>query len=307
MRPSTLWSSLSIATSVHRRLSCSSVGGRLFVGQPIPQVETNMRAQSNMPSVHSRTARANVLGCEIDRVTLSDALERCERTIAAHGYMQHMAVNSAKLVAMREDRALAEVISRCELVTADGQAVLWASRLLGDPLPERVAGIDLMQGLLERASTYGYRIFILGARQEVLEKAVRHLRDRYPGLMVVGYRDGYFAPEEEPDVVSDIREATPDILFVAMGSPYKELFLGRNGPDLETPFVMGVGGAIDVIAGLTRRAPRLMQKAGLEWLFRLLQEPRRLFRRYATTNSRFIALVVYEALHRCLRPRAGIS
>lgn len=245
--------------------------------------------------------RAEILACEIDRVDLAGALARCEESIASRRYVQHMAINAAKLVAMRDDAELARVVRGCELVTADGQAVVWASRVLRDPLPVRVAGIDLMEALLERAATKGYRVYILGARQEVLEQAVARLLERHPGLQIVGRRDGYFADAEEAEVAAEIAWARADILFVAMSSPRKELFLGRQGPHMGVPFVMGVGGAIDVVSGITRRAPRIMQRLGLEWLFRLLQEPRRLFRRYAVTNARFIQLVLGEWLRSARR------
>jgi N-acetylglucosaminyldiphosphoundecaprenol N-acetyl-beta-D-mannosaminyltransferase len=252
-------------------------------------------------------ARADILDCAIDRVDLDGALARVEAAIASRGYVQHMAINAAKLVAMQQDPELARVIRGCELVTADGQAVVWASRLLGDPLPMRVAGIDLMEGLLSRAAARGHRVYILGARQQVLEQAIERLHARHPGLQLVGSRNGYFAPEQEAEVAADIARARPDILFVAMSSPGKELFLGRHGPQLGVPFVMGVGGAIDVVSGITRRAPRAVQRAGLEWLFRLLQEPRRLFRRYAVTNVRFIELVLRDLLRGRLRSRAIAS
>ena len=202
-----------------------------------------------------------------------------------------MAINAAKLVAMQDDPKLCEIIDGCGLVNADGQSVVWASRLLGDPLPERVAGIDLMDALLALAEGRGYRVYFLGARAEVLERAVERLQERYPGLHVAGARDGYFNDDEAADVCDAIRASRPDVLFVAMSSPRKEYFLGEFGPNLGVPFVMGVGGSIDVIAGLTRRAPAAWQRLGLEWLYRLLQEPRRMFRRYAVTNTRFIALV----------------
>lgn len=250
------------------------------------------------PVMQAPHPRVEILGCELDRVDLAGALKRCEESISSRRHVQHMAINAAKLVAMQRDLALAGVVGACELVTADGQAIVWASRLLGDPLPERVAGIDLMQALMQRAAAKGYRVFVLGARQEVLEEAVRRLRARYRGLILAGYRNGYFTAEEERDVVEEIRRARADILFVAMGSPAKELFLGRHGTSLEVPFAMGVGGSIDVMAGLTKRAPRLLQRLGLEWLFRLLQEPRRLFGRYAVTNARFVALVGRELLRR---------
>jgi N-acetylglucosaminyldiphosphoundecaprenol N-acetyl-beta-D-mannosaminyltransferase len=241
--------------------------------------------------------RAEVLGCRIDRVDLEEALAMCEEAIRRGRFTQHMAINVAKLMAMRSNQELRRGIERCELVTADGQPVVWASRLLGDPLPMRVAGIDLMQALLARAAVKGYRVYILGARREILILAVAHIRARYPGISMVGFRDGYYADEEEAAVAEAIAESRADILFVAMSSPRKEYFLMRHGPTLGVPFVMGVGGAIDVLAGVTRRAPVTLQRTGLEWLFRLAQEPRRLGRRYLTTNTRFLVLVSRELGH----------
>ena len=238
--------------------------------------------------------RAEVLGCSIDRVDMSEAAERCDRFVRTRAGAQHMAVNAAKIVAMRHDDALHRLVDRCELITADGQAVVWASRLLGDPLPTRVAGIDLMLELLALAENRGYRVYVLGAQREVLELAVAHLRELHPRLEFAGYRDGYFSEAEEPSVAAAIRAARPDLLFVAMSTPRKEYFLGRWGPELDVPFSMGVGGAIDVVAGVTKRAPRSLQRLGLEWAFRLAQEPRRLFRRYLVTNSEFVALTLRD-------------
>ena len=235
--------------------------------------------------------RAEILGCPIDRLGMTDTLARIEQAIADGQYTQHMAINAAKLVAMHDDPKLFEIIDNCGLVNADGQSVVWASRLVGDPLPERVAGIDLMTALVELAQRRGYRVYILGARAEVLEQAVEQLRERFPRLQIAGARDGYFGDHEAPQVCDEIRTSRAEILFVAMGSPRKEYFLGEYGPQLGVPFVMGVGGSIDVIAGVTRRAPAVWQRLGCEWLFRLLQEPKRMFRRYAVTNARFVGLV----------------
>ena len=235
--------------------------------------------------------RAEILGCPIDRLGMTDTLARIEQAIAGGQYTQHMAINAAKLVAMHDDPKLFEIIDNCGLVNADGQSVVWASRLVGDPLPERVAGIDLMTALVDLAQRRGYRVYILGARAEVLEQAVGQLRERFPRLQIAGARDGYFTDHEAPQVCDEIRTSRAEILFVAMSSPRKEYFLGEYGPQLGVPFVMGVGGSIDVIAGVTRRAPAVWQRLGCEWLFRLLQEPRRMFRRYAVTNARFVGLV----------------
>jgi N-acetylglucosaminyldiphosphoundecaprenol N-acetyl-beta-D-mannosaminyltransferase len=241
------------------------------------------------------TAKADVLGCSIDRVGMQETLARIEDLIAAGGYGQHMAINAAKLVSLRDDARLSQIVERCDLVNADGQGIVWASRLLGDPLPERVAGIDLMEELLALAERRGYRVYILGAREEVLERAIERICERHPELQLAGWRDGYFSREEEADVCATIRASRPKIVFIAMSTPRKEYFLAERGPELGAQFVMGVGGAVDVMAGLTRRAPAVWQRLGLEWLFRLLQEPRRMFRRYAVTNARF-ALMVGAAL-----------
>ncbi len=238
--------------------------------------------------------RVRLLGCPIDRLDMAETVERCDGFIQTNQLGQHMAVNAAKLVAMQRDRALHDMVERCELVTADGQAVVWASRLLGDPLPSRVAGIDLMWELFALAERQGYRVFILGARPDVLARAVQQIRARHPDLVVAGTRDGYFPPDDDAAVAREIAAARPQLLFVAMTSPRKEYFLDRHGRTLGVPFIMGVGGAIDVAAGVRRRAPVLLQQAGLEWLVRLAQEPRRLLRRYLVTNLRFIAMVAAE-------------
>jgi N-acetylglucosaminyldiphosphoundecaprenol N-acetyl-beta-D-mannosaminyltransferase len=243
-------------------------------------------------------ARAEVLGCPIDRLDMRETLDRCQMAIESGSFAQHMAINAAKVVAMQDDPELRAIVRRCELITADGQSVVWASRLLGDPVRTRVTGIDLMQELISRAECQGWRVFILGARADVLETAVARLRERHPRLVLAGYRDGYFGEEDDEDVAKEIARTRPDILLVAISSPRKEYFLGRHGRALGTPFVMGVGGAVDIMAGHARRAPRWMQVLGLEWLFRLVQEPRRLLRRYAVTNARFVWLVVRSRLAR---------
>jgi N-acetylglucosaminyldiphosphoundecaprenol N-acetyl-beta-D-mannosaminyltransferase len=242
--------------------------------------------------------RIEVLGCAIDAVDMDGALATIDAAISERSFCRHADVNAAKVVAMQSDEEMRESIEQAELVVADGQSVVWAARLLGRRLPARVAGIDLMHRTIELAERRGYSIYILGARREVLERAVERLRAAHPALRIAGYRDGYFDQSEDAAVAGAIRESCADILFVAISSPRKEYFLGRYGRGLGVPYVMGVGGAIDVVAGVTRRAPRLIQRAGLEWAFRLVQEPRRLFRRYLVTNARFIAFVARQALGR---------
>jgi N-acetylglucosaminyldiphosphoundecaprenol N-acetyl-beta-D-mannosaminyltransferase len=243
---------------------------------------------------HHQQRRVSILGCPIDAITLEETVTRVEQAIAARATCQHVSINAAKLVKFQSDEVLRDAVLGCELITADGQSVVWASRLLGQPLPERVTGIDLMHALFEAARLRGHRVYLLGAREQVLERAAAEVQSSYAGISIVGRHHGYFGPDEEPEIVSSIAEAHADMLFVALETPAKELFLARNRERLGIPFVMGVGGAFDVLAGLRRRAPGWMRRAGLEWLYRLAQDPRRLAARYVVGNSRFIWLVVRE-------------
>jgi N-acetylglucosaminyldiphosphoundecaprenol N-acetyl-beta-D-mannosaminyltransferase len=248
-------------------------------------------------------ARHELFGCHVDALTMDQAVARCDECIATGAFCQHMALNTAKLVAVQQNDSLRNAVNESGLVTADGQGVVWASRLLGHPLPERVTGIDLMERLLELSAGCGYRVFILGARREVLDRAIEVLAVRYPTLVIAGSRDGYFAETETAAVCEQIRRSQAQLLFVAMSSPRKELFLRDHGAMLGVPFVMGVGGAIDVLAGRTRRAPQRWQRAGLEWLYRLLQEPRRMAPRYASSNARFAFMLLRALTHEHSWPR----
>jgi N-acetylglucosaminyldiphosphoundecaprenol N-acetyl-beta-D-mannosaminyltransferase len=217
--------------------------------------------------------------------------------------LQHSALNAAKLVRIQGDETLRAAVAGSDLVTADGQAVVWAARLLGQRLPERVTGIDLFDALLARAEQRGYGVYILGAREDVLERAVATIRARHQFLRLVGYRHGYFDKREERGIVEEIRSTRPDMLFVALETPAKETFLARHRDRIGAPFVMGVGGAVDILAGERRRAPRLLQRLGLEWGYRLAQDPRRLARRYVVGNSVFTWLVLRAMFARLLGER----
>jgi N-acetylglucosaminyldiphosphoundecaprenol N-acetyl-beta-D-mannosaminyltransferase len=240
-------------------------------------------------------ARAGLPGITIDPLTMELAVERCGDAVEAGDYLSFGMVNAAKAVAMRRNEPLRQAVCGCDIVLADGQAVVWASALLGAPLPERVAGIDLFTELLELASRRGYRVYFLGARAEVLQAMLAVVPARYPGLKVAGSRDGYFSTEEEADVAGVIRQAGADLLFIGMSSPRKELFQARWGAATGAKVVHGVGGSFDILAGATRRAPLWWQRHGLEWLYRAIQEPVRLGRRYLTTNLAFVGLVITAA------------
>ncbi|HSN25128.1 MAG TPA: WecB/TagA/CpsF family glycosyltransferase, partial [Kofleriaceae bacterium] len=170
------------------------------------------------------------------------------------------------------------------------------SRLLGHALPARVAGTDLMIALLGHAAARGYSVYLLGATDDIVRACVAKAQREHPALRIAGYRNGYF--DDEDEVVAAIRAAKPDIVFLGFGTPAKEYFMHRRHRELAVPFVMGVGGSFDVYAGHVRRAPQLLQKLGLEWAFRLAQEPRRMWKRYLVGNSRFLMLVGKELLRR---------
>ena len=237
--------------------------------------------------------RTSICGVRIDAVDEREALDRIEAMIAGGGPHLMVVVNASKLVLASDDRKLREILARADLVTADGMSVVWGARLLGRRLPGRVTGIDTMERLVERAAERGWRVYFLGAKQEAVEGAVANLRRAHPALVVAGSHDGYFRGREA-EVVAEVRAARPDLLFVAMGSPAQEYFLAEHFDELAVPFSLGVGGSFDHVAGLSRRAPRWMQRAGLEWLHRLASEPRRLWRRYLIGNARFAVLLLRE-------------
>ena len=239
-----------------------------------------------------------LLGASLDALTMEQVLDRVHETIVGRGRLQIGVVNAAKLVHMQRDPTLRADVLSCDLILADGLPVVWASRLLGRPLPERVAGIDVMYGMLRRGNENGYRVYCLGASEGVLAAAVGRITVKYRHVRVVGHHHGYFTPAEEPVIVAAIAGAQPDILLVGMSSPKKERFLARWSDQLGVPVCHGVGGSFDVLAGKVQRAPLAWQRLGLEWLYRVKQEPRRLWRRYLVTNTLFCAIILSELVRR---------
>lgn len=250
----------------------------------------------------SNTQPAYVLGVPIDAVTMEEAVARCEEAIERSVPLVVGCVNAAKLVAMRANPDLHEAIIRSDLILADGMAIVWASRLLGQGLPERVGGIDLFLALLKEGSRQQRSVYLLGAEQQVVERVVERIGTEYPGLTVAGFRNGYFSEEELAGILEQVRNSGADMLFLAMSPPKKELFLGRWGWELGVSVAHGVGGSFDIFAGKVARAPLWMQRTGLEWLFRVFQEPGRLWKRYLVTNTKFASLVLQELLRRRISP-----
>ncbi len=247
----------------------------------------------------------HLFGVPIQALTMHQVLSIVDETIDRRGRLLIGVVNAAKLVNMGRDEVLGRSVLGTDMILADGMAVVWACRLLGRRLPERVPGVDLMHRMLARGAERGYRVFCLGATEEVLSVAVKRMKREHPGVVIAGYHHGYFDPDQEPDIVEKIRARRPDILLVAITSPKKERFLARWSEEIGVPVCHGVGGAFDVLAGKVKRAPQAWQRLGLEWLYRVVQEPRRMWRRYLVTNTLFCYMVLSELLGRN-RP-AGMS
>lgn len=240
--------------------------------------------------------KITLFGCPIDNLSFDGTLRKIEDSIRKRKPIRHCAINAAKIVEIQSDRKLREIVVSSDVISPDGQSIVWASRFLKKPLPERVTGIDLMQKLLELAEKKAYKVFLLGAREEVIYELKEKLKQKLPNLNLVGWRNGYFSPDEEEEIVKKINQKKPDILFVGMSSPKKEYWINKYQSSLKVPFCMGVGGSFDVLVGKIKRAPGWMQKLGLEWFYRLLQEPTRMWKRYLVTNSLFLFYLLKEKL-----------
>ena len=245
--------------------------------------------------------RYDILGAGVHALTMEQALDTIDAAIAARRPLMIGVVNAAKIMNMRKDPELAADVRGSDLVLADGMSVVFASRLLRKPLPERVTGIDLMHGILDRGREKAYRIYCLGATEEISALVEKRFREQYPGVQLVGRRHGYFSAEEEQQIVADIASCNADVLFVAMTSPKKERFMGQWARQLNATVVHGVGGSFDVVAGYVQRAPESWQKLGLEWLYRVKQEPGRLWRRYLVTNASFLGVLLVEWIRSLIR------
>ena len=225
-----------------------------------------------------------MMGVPFDQVTTPQALGLIEEMIASRRPHMLATANVDFLAQVQEDPALREILVNADLVVCDGTPLVWMSRWLGDPLPERVAGSDLVPLLLDLASLRGYGVYFLGGKEEVVELALRNIRERWPRLKIAGMWSPPFAPLEKMDhaeIRRRLQEAAPDILLVSFGCPKQEKWIAMNLREAKVPVSVGVGATIDFIAGTVKRSPVWMRKAGLEWTYRIMQEPKRLAGRYA--------------------------
>lgn len=240
--------------------------------------------------------KIEILGVQIDQIKMEAAVKRVDKYINAHDNKRYMIVtpNSEMLVMAYDNPGFADILNRADLSVPDGAGVVLASHILTLPLEERVAGFDLMGKLLKLAQERDYRVFFLGGKDSVLEKALNKIKNNFPGLKIAGSHHGYLDPALTFRLIEEINGLDVDILFVGMGVPLQERFLNDNLANLKVKVAMTVGGSFDVLADEVKRAPQWMQMLGLEWLFRLIQEPSRIGRMMAL--PRFVLLVFKEYL-----------
>lgn len=247
------------------------------------------------PVTHHPSPVSCLIGeIKVYKLSEDETVEKIASLIGQGGSHYMAVVNAAKIVNAQSDKQLHNILNQADIVTADGMSVVWASRLLGKTLQQRVTGIDLFERLISSAAERQWSVYLFGARQESVTTVIEMFQSRFPNLRIAGFRNGYFTAQENQTIADQIRQSGADLLFVAMGSPAQEKWIAANLEQTGVHFALGVGGSFDHLAGFVRRAPRWMQQAGLEWLHRLLLEPHRLWRRYLIGNTRFIWLVVKQ-------------
>jgi N-acetylglucosaminyldiphosphoundecaprenol N-acetyl-beta-D-mannosaminyltransferase len=251
--------------------------------------------------------RENFLGCPVDILTMTETVDLAREAMRSRLRLQHVALNVAKFVNMRGDPVLAADVANSDVVSIDGMGIIWGAKCVGLPAKVRVTGIDLLTELLAVCADEGFKPYFLGATPETSQQAARRVREKHPSVQFAGVRDGYFSADQERHVVDGIRNSGADCLFIGMPTPRKERFLATYRDELNVPFIMGVGGALDVLAGHVQRAPARMQQLGLEWLYRVYQEPGRMWWRYAKTNTLFAGILAQAVVQQSLQsaPRAG--
>ena len=219
--------------------------------------------------------RVNILGVDVDAVTMAEAVDVVRRAMDTRAGVMVATANAEMLMRATHDEELRRILNASALVVPDGAGTVWAARHLGHAMPERVAGYDLAQELLRCAPAEGRRVYFFGSAPGVAEKAKAKAEQLYPGIEIVGVRNGFFSPADNAAIIAEIRTARPDLLLVALGVPKQEKWIAAHLAELDVPVAIGVGGTLDVMAGVMKRAPHWMQRAKLEWLFRGLMQPKR--------------------------------
>lgn len=248
----------------------------------------------NQEKILGSNERIKILNTTIDVLSLNETIDLVEKYVISKTPLHLMGVNADKINEVNKNELMKEIVNKCGVINADGASVVLASKYLKKQLPERVAGIDLMQDLIKLSEMKNYSIYLLGAKQKVVEKTYELLKEKYPNLNIKGIHNGYFKEENWLEISNELKELKPDFVFVGITSPIKEYLIEFLQNDGNNCVFMGVGGSFDVISGNIARAPKWMQKLNLEWLFRVIQEPKRLFKRYFIGNAKFIKDVMKE-------------
>lgn len=250
--------------------------------------------QVSQETILGKNQRIEILNTTIDVLTIQETVNLVEKYVQNKIPLHLIGVNADKINELNKNKFLKQIVNSCGVINADGASVVMASRFLNKPLPERVAGIDLMQKLISLSEKKGYSIYLLGATHDIVNRTAEVLKNKYPTLNISGVHDGYFTRKDWPKISYQLKKANPDFIFVGITSPLKEYLVEYLQNKGNTGVFMGVGGSFDVISGKISRAPIWIQKLNLEWLFRVIQEPRRLFKRYFIGNLSFIVAVIKE-------------
>ncbi len=235
--------------------------------------------------------KVNILGCNVDKVTVTDAVDKIMQFLNEDRLHSVYTPNSEIIMAAYKNEEFRDVLNASDLLTADGIGVVYASRILKNPISERAAGFDIACELLEKVKGTSYKIFLFGGKPGVAETAKEKLEEKYKGINICGTRNGYFKPEDEAEIINEINSSGADIIFVCLGAPKQEMWINDNRDKLKARVALGIGGSLDVFAGTVMRAPEFYCNHGLEWFYRLMKQPSRAGRMLALPKFGFTVLL----------------
>lgn len=235
--------------------------------------------------------KVNILGVKVDKVTIDEAVSKIFNMLDEEGAHTVFTPNSEIILMAYKDSRFCDVLNSADLLTADGIGVVYASKILGDAISQRAAGYDIACEVVEKIAKTGHKLFLFGGKPQIAEMAKERLEKKYPFIQIVGTRNGYFRDEDEEDIINEINQSGADIVFVCLGAPKQEMWIYKNKDKLKTKVLMGVGGSLDVFAGVVERAPDVWCKLGLEWFYRLVKEPWRFRRMLALPKFGLTVLV----------------